>query len=265
MTAEHVPAGGWRGDEYAAHAGHHRSYDDWFLNRHAPRDDDVVVDAGCGTGEFTVRIAELVPRGRVIGVDPDASMLEVARAHAAGNVEFRQGRLQELDSVCDAASADLVVSRAVFHWIPLEEYPRCYAAVFGVLKPGGVFHAESGGPGNVRRLTSLLDEIAGRRGLEPTAVMFPDPGVVMELLESAGFEVPEQGVTTVAQRRRFDRDGLLGFVRSQAAVAYVPTAAPERRDAFLAEVGRRLDELRHHDGTYDQTFVRLHALCRRPL
>jgi len=34
--------------------------------------------------------------------------------------------------------------------------------------------------------------------------------------------------------------------------------------AFEAEVEVRLDELRRHDGTFDQTYVRLDALARRP-
>ena len=43
--------------------------DEWFLARHRPRPSDVVVDLGCGSGEFSARLATLVPEGRVIGVD----------------------------------------------------------------------------------------------------------------------------------------------------------------------------------------------------
>ena len=255
---------GWQGDDYSRHATHHRSFDDWFLETHRPRPDDVVVDAGCGTGEFTLRLAELVPDGRVIGVEPDPSMLAEAQAKAGAGIDFHQGRIQELDQLCGPGSADLVVSRAVFHWIPLDEYPGCYSAVHRVLRPGGWFHAESGGSGNVRRVEALLDDVAVGFGLAPAATTFPDAGTAMELLEEAGFEVGHGSVTTVAQRRPFDREQLLGFVRTQAAMAYVRDASPELRNAFLAEVDRRLDEVRRHDGSYDQTFVRLHVLCRRP-
>lgn len=228
-----MPEGGtrggglWQGEAYAPQAGHHRSMDEWFLSRHPLRPADEVIDAGCGTGEFTVRVAGMVPHGRVIGVDPDPSMLAIAREHAHGNVEFRQGRLQELDRLCAPASADLIVSRAVFHW--------------------------------------MLDDIAARHGLPPAAATFPDAGQALELLEQAGFQVTDEGVVTVAQRRVFDRDQLAGFLRTQAALAYVAGAAPEVRAAFLADVDRRLEELRRCDGSYDQTFVRLDVLCQRPL
>lgn len=254
----------WQGDAYASQATHHRSVDAWFLARYAPGPADRVVDAGCGTGEFALRLAELVPQGRVIGVEPDASMLAVAEQHEHPRLEFVRGRLQELDRVCDREAADLVVSRAVFHWIPLGDYRRCYEAIRRVLAPGGWLHAESGGPGNVARVRELLDDIAGRQGLPAADVTFADPGTVLELLEHVGFHVPDSGVITVAQRRPFDRDQLAGFLHTQAAMAYIGDAEPDRRAAFLTEVDRRVEELRRHDGTYDQTFVRLAVLCQRP-
>jgi ubiquinone/menaquinone biosynthesis C-methylase UbiE len=253
----------WEGGAYTRQAAHHRSLDDWFLSAHSPQDGDVVVEAGCGTGEFTARLAALVPNGRVVGVEPDESMLEQARAKSGSNLEFLQGTLQELDRACAAASADLVVSRAVFHWLPWRDYARAYTAIFRILRPGGWFHAESGAAGNVRVLVALLDDVALHHGLAPARVTFPDAGTAIELLERSGFRIPEDGVTTVAQRRTFDKEGLLGFVRTQASLAYTPGAPAAVRDRFLADVEGRVDELRRHDGTYDQTFVRLHVLCTR--
>lgn len=255
---------GWSGNHYADESGHHRSFDDWFLDHHAPGPRDRVVDAGCGSGEFTARLAGMVPRGHVIGVEPAAAMLEAASRHATDNLEFRQGRVQDLDQVCGPSWADLVVSRAVFHWLPLADYRPSYEAIWRTLRPGGWFHAESGGAGNVAQLTRTLNDVAATLGLEAARVTFPDPGMVLELLEQARFEVRPSGVTTVAQRRAFDRDRFMGFVRTQAALAYGIGSSDDLLSRFVAGVNGRLEELRHHDGSYDQTFVRLHVLCRRP-
>lgn len=254
----------WEGASYAAESGHHRSFDDWFLAAHPPGQGDRIVDAGCGSGEFTARLAELAPEGHVVGVDRDPSMLEVAARHASDDLEFRQASLQDLDQVCPASWADLVVSRAVFHWIALSEYRGCYEAVWRVLRPGGWFHAESGGAGNVRHVGELLDDVAAGFGLGPTTVTFPDAGVAFELLEQAGFEVPPSGVTTVAQRRAFTFERLLGFIRTQATVALGLDPNDERFEPFVATARDRIEELRRHDGSYDQTFVRLHVRARRP-
>jgi SAM-dependent methyltransferase len=254
----------WSGEGYAGWSSHHRSFDEAFLARYPLRPQERVVDAGCGSGEFTVRLAGLVPDGRVLGVDPDPSMLGAARRHAAANLEFRQGRLQELGQVCEPSWADLVVSRAVLHWIPLADHADCYEQIRRVLRPGGWFHAEWGGAGNLRHLRTVLDELARGLDLEPATVAFPDAGVVFDGLEQAGFDIAGEGVTTVAQRRGFTWEQLLGFVRTQASVAYGLTVSDDRFDRFVAAVDRRRAELRRHDGSYDQTFVRIHVRCRRP-
>lgn len=256
--------GSWAGERYAQESGHHRSYDDWFLSQHPPKREDRIVDAGCGSGEFTARLAQLASDGHVIGVEPDPSMLAAAARHDAHNLEFRQARLQELHEVCEPSWADLVVSRAVFHWLPLDDYLPSYRAVWRVLRPGGWFHVESGGAGNAGLLTRTLDEVGRRLGLGAAAVSFPDAGLALELLEQAGFEIPPTGVTTVAQRRAFDRDQLIGLIRTQAVVAYGLGPADDLLSRFVDEVVARLDDLRRHDGSFDQTFVRLHVLARRP-
>jgi trans-aconitate methyltransferase len=255
---------GWMGDQYAAESGHHRTFDDWFLDYHPPQPHDRIVDAGCGSGEFTARLASIAAKGRVIGVEPDLSMLQAAARHEARNLDFRQGRVQDLDLVCDASWADLVVSRAMFHWLPLDDYQPSYEAIWRVLRPGGWFHAESGGAGNVAELARVLDEVAARLELEPAQVSFPHPGLVHERLEQAGFEVPPSGVTTVAQRRSFDRHQIVGLIRTQASMAYGLGADDDRLARFLAEATDHLDELQRQDRSYDQIFVRLHVRCCRP-
>src|SRR3954462_5800691 len=49
------------------------------LARVAPRGDETIIDAGCGTGRLTVELAALVPRGRVLAVDLSENMLHQAR------------------------------------------------------------------------------------------------------------------------------------------------------------------------------------------
>jgi SAM-dependent methyltransferase len=54
------------------------------LRLHPPRADDRALDLGCGFGDTTRRIAELVgPEGRVVGVDAAPRFIDVARREAA--------------------------------------------------------------------------------------------------------------------------------------------------------------------------------------
>jgi ubiquinone/menaquinone biosynthesis C-methylase UbiE len=82
--------------------------------------DSVIVDVGCGTGSALRHAASAVTDGTLIGVDPVARMIEIAREEtenhpAAPRIEFRQGSAEDLP-ISDAA-ADLVFAFDSFdHW-----------------------------------------------------------------------------------------------------------------------------------------------------
>jgi ubiquinone/menaquinone biosynthesis C-methylase UbiE len=253
----------WSGSGYAQQSAHHRALDEWFLARHPPARTDVVVDLGCGSGEFSARLAALVPQGRVIGVDSDSSMLAAAQRHKAANLTFRQAPAEQVDRIVADSSVDLVVSRAMLHWLPISRYPRCFQAVFRILRPGGWFHSESAGAGSVAAMVKLLDETASANGLPPTTP-FPDAGTVFDMVEAAGFAIPEDGVRTVAQRRPFDRERLIGLLQTQAGLAITRHAPDDATEDLLNAVIAKVDQLRRSDGSYDQTFVRLEILTHGP-
>jgi ubiquinone/menaquinone biosynthesis C-methylase UbiE len=94
-----------------------------------------VLDIGCGTGQLVTRIAETLPRVRVVGCDFSAGMLRRAAArsgskHAARWVQGDAGRLPFRDGAFDA-----VVSTEAFHWFP--DQHAALRELFRVLAPGG--------------------------------------------------------------------------------------------------------------------------------
>ncbi|WP_106399775.1 class I SAM-dependent methyltransferase [Actinocorallia populi] len=99
--------------------------------------DDRVLDIGCGAGLTTRRAAVLAPRGRALGVDLSAPMLECARAVAAEkgitNVSFEQGDAQVHPFA--AGEFDVVISRGGIWYFadPL----AAFANIGSALRPGG--------------------------------------------------------------------------------------------------------------------------------
>ena len=94
---------------------------------------DVVVEVGCGTGRLTLPLAALTP-ARVVGVDAEPRMLEVARAKdAAGRVEWLRGSAYRLP--LPDRSAALVVLVMVVHL--LRQRGRAFAEARRVLRAGG--------------------------------------------------------------------------------------------------------------------------------
>lgn len=100
-----------------------------------------VLDFGCGTGSMTVRLKERVPSARIIGIDIDQQILELARAKAASKgmeIDWRFGMLGELTQPVGAV--DHVVSSLVFHHLTDEEKRKYLRQLVDMLKPGGEIH-----------------------------------------------------------------------------------------------------------------------------
>jgi len=98
---------------------------------------DHVLDVGAGTGSLSLAVAQHLPEGRVVGIDPTGEMLARARQHAqasgmAGRVEFRQEAAESLPF--PDASFDAVVSSIALHHTTVRQSLR---EIFRVLKPGG--------------------------------------------------------------------------------------------------------------------------------
>jgi trans-aconitate methyltransferase len=257
----------WDGAAYAANTGHHRAHDGAFLTGLPARPTDRLLDVGCGSGDFTATLASLVPGGHVVGLDPQPSMLDQARGVAGPNQSFVPGVAQDLVGALAAAGVeagfDGVLSRAALQWVPIGDHPAVLAGVHAVLRPGGWFRLEMGGHGNIGPMAAHLDAVAARYGGVRPPWAFPDAGWYLEQLERSGFDHSAGWVRTVAQRRPFDAASLVGWLRTQGFTGYLPSIAPADHDAFRAEVESRLDELRRHDGSFDQTFVRLDVLAHR--
>jgi arsenite methyltransferase len=97
-----------------------------------------VLDLGCGAGTDLLIAAQMVgPRGRAIGIDMTASMLERARkcAEEMGlrNVELHEGLIESLP--LEDESVDVVISNGVIDLVPDKE--AVFAEIDRVLRPGG--------------------------------------------------------------------------------------------------------------------------------
>jgi 2-polyprenyl-3-methyl-5-hydroxy-6-metoxy-1,4-benzoquinol methylase len=97
-----------------------------------------VLDAGCGVGDVSMLLAELVgPRGTVTGIDMDSAALEVARARCADagliNVTFINADLTglELDLSADALAGRLIM-------LHLKDPAAAVRALSRLVRPGGV-------------------------------------------------------------------------------------------------------------------------------
>ncbi len=156
----------WDASSYHRVSLPHEEWARSVLDRLPLDGDEVVLDAGCGSGRVTGLLIERLPRGRVIAVDGSASMVEkLGETLRPGDSAL----VADLTALELPERVDAVFSSAVFHWIA--DHDLLFARLHTALRPGGRLAAQCGGAGNIDRLRQISDEVAAH---EPFASYFAD-------------------------------------------------------------------------------------------
>ncbi len=192
----------------------------------APSPGSLFLDAGCGVGDHSARIAR---RGlRCVGVDISEAILEDARAKIAregleGRVSFQTERLEQLSFPDEYF--DFIHCRGVLMHVP--DWERALRELCRVLKPGGKLVLIEANRSSIEaRLVGLVRAVSRRKselvrtpgGLEfwsdqggnPFVVRIADIKYISKVLEDMHAHVRCRFSTEFWDINRFPR----GFIRS---------------------------------------------------
>jgi ubiquinone/menaquinone biosynthesis C-methylase UbiE len=148
-------------------------------------DPRVVLDVGCGTGTLTIAAANELREARVVGLDGDRKVLDLARRkEGSERVAWMEGLADELPF--GDGEVDALVTTLVFHHLPLGIKRAALTEARRVLRPGGrLVVADWGKPQDpvmsaafivLQCLDGFANTSDNRRGLVP------------QLITEAGFD-----------------------------------------------------------------------------
>lgn len=195
--------------------------------------DEIVLDAGCGSGRVTAELVARLPRGTVYGVDAAPSMVEHAQAALGQKATVLCQDLTDLEL---PEPVDAIFSNATFHWI--KNHDRLFAALHRTLKPDGRLVAQCGGRGNIDRFRRQADAVAGQ---EPFASYFADwegpwnyaPAQETEArLERVGFV----DVSCWLEPKQVTPADPRAFVRTVCLIRHLDLVPEDLRDLFVERV-----------------------------
>jgi trans-aconitate 2-methyltransferase len=245
----------WDAATYDRISGPQQAWAAEQLDRLELAGDELVLDAGCGSGKITAELVRRLPRGRVYAVDAAPSMVRHTQDALGDKVTALCQDLVELDL---PEPVDVVFSNATFHWIP--DHDALFDALHRNLKAGGRLLAQCGGRGNIDAFRRLAEAVAAE---EPFAPYFVD------------WVKPWNYATAEETHRRLQR---AGFMDVSCWLEDRPTT-PEEPRSFVSKVClvRHLDPLPTdlHDRFIDRVleragdplvleYVRLNMSARRP-
>lgn len=201
----HATEGGWDGHDHMGFVHHEMVYQylltkiygqggDLFALRRrfaerAPAASyDRIVDLGCGTGQYTLTLAETYPTARITALDLSTSELNYAkrRAEDAGlAIEFRRAAAEHTG--LPDGSADLVTSYILLHEMPPHAIAKVFAEAFRLLKPGGHVHfGDVGAYADRSSYDAWNDDWDAEHGNEPWWRLAATTDIA-ELAREAGF------------------------------------------------------------------------------
>jgi len=198
-----------------------------------------VIDLGCGTGELTARLADLLPESEVVGVDASVEMLAKAGALERPGLRFEQKAIEDVDG-----AFDLVFSHAALQWV--DDHAALIPRLLDLVAPDGQIAVQM--PSNHGHASHLL--IVETAGEEPfrtalggwkrrTPVMSIDAYAAM--LHGAGMS----DITTfekVYAHTLEDADAIVDWVQGTALVPYMERLPAGLREPFIARYRGRLRE-----------------------
>jgi trans-aconitate 2-methyltransferase len=217
--------------------------------------DEIVLDAGCGSGRVTAVLADRVPRGRVYGVDVAPSMVEHAQAALGDRATLLCQDLVELDL---PERVDAAFSNATFHWI--HDHDALFAALHRAIEAGGRLVAQCGGRGNIDAFRALADEIAAQEPFAPYFVGWRRPWNYATAEDTDG-RLRAAGFTDIScwlEPKQVTPADPRAFVQTVCLVRHLDPLPDELRDPFVDEVLARAGD------PLVLEYVRLNMTARRP-
>jgi trans-aconitate 2-methyltransferase len=182
------------------------------------RGDEVVLDAGCGTGRLTALLADRLPSGRVVAIDRSVNMTNVAGETLARFGDRAGVAAADLSDLPFRDAFDVVFSTATFHWVL--DHDRLFANLYDALRGGGRLNAQCGGGANLQRIHARADALAA----SPEFAEF-----------FGGWSVPKEFASAETTRQRLARAGFRDVDTSVEQAPFVFSDAAAFR-AFVSTV-----------------------------
>jgi len=224
---------------------------------------EIVMDAGAGSGNLTRILAEKVPNGQIYAVDSDLRMVEQAKINLSdcSNVQVIHS---SMDDVKLQTRVDVIFSNAALHWILDQQKILSY--FWQLLKPNGELLIECGGHGNLEKILSLIFKIMHSDQFKTYFAdwkqpwFFPKPEPTKSLLRDIGFRDIQVCLSDETMAYP-DLDNFMLFVKTVIMKPFADHLGDSKKDLFF-EAFR--DEIKlHSKNGWALDYVRLDISARK--
>ncbi len=229
----------WNADDYAINSSAQQQWAQELIAKLCLQGGESLLDIGCGDGNITARMAQILSKGKALGIDQSPNMIRLASEHYPPkdypNLSFMQ---MDATDIRLTEKFDIAFSNAVLHWIA--DQPAVLSGVHACLKPGGKILFQMGGQGNAGEVFNLVKKMIKQPewnryydGFTPPYHFYGQDEYRMWLTKS-GFKV-KRAVLIPKDMQHQGKEGLKGWLRT-TWFPYTDRLPAELRDIFMDQV-----------------------------
>lgn len=252
------------GAQYKKASKHQKEWGSALISQLKPHGDERILDLGCGDGVLSQQLAQLVPNGRVVGIDASKGMIDTAKAFEKNNVSFMQMDINTMDF---SNEFDIIFSNAALHWIL--DHSRLLAHTYRALKQGGSIYWNFAGDGTCSIFGEVVQSVMDESQFAPFFGNFtwpwfmPSKAQYESLMAPIGFS--EVQIIEENRDRCFaNADEMTAWINQPCIVPFLTVVPDGEKEAFRQEVIRlMIEKAAQSDGTCFETFRRLNVTAKK--
>ena len=253
------------GEKYSKASKHQKEWGCKLIEETAFKENDIVLDLGCGDGLLTRIIKDIVKDGYVLGIDSSTGMISKAKEYQTKNLEFKQLDINDIDF---EDKFTIIISNATLHWV--KDHKKLLRNCHKALKKEGILRFNFAGEGNC---SNLIDVVKTKIDQNDYANLFrnfqwpwymPDIKEYEKLIDSGLFsEFKIWGEN--ADRYFPDEKEMIKWIEQPSLVPFLKYITDENlREKFTNEViSEMIKETKLDDGRCFETFRRINVYAKK--
>jgi trans-aconitate 2-methyltransferase len=233
----------WDGKQYRDNSSPQELSAVNIINSIGFKDDDIILDIGCGDGKITQKLCSLASNGKIIGIDPSSNMISEASkiTFSCGNLSFFEANAEDFEI---NIKFDYILSFHSLHWV--KDKSKMFHNVFNHLKPNGKFIFVTAGREN-HNISNVFTSKQWQNKIGKHGQKFQagDQNKINQMLVDAGFSI-ESSKSEYRSSYYDKNEDLVSWLMTW--VPYATGLANEESINFANEISENLRKQSISDG-----------------